>query len=75
MKGLVKTISPSFPMRLNKLEALRRAVDDKDMVGFAPHIREAYEKAAVDFDLNGDPQRIDMILDGAVRLPWNWQRM
>ncbi|MGI6704655.1 MAG: V-type ATP synthase subunit C [Clostridia bacterium] len=48
------------------VEALRRAVDDKDMVGFAPHIREAYEKAAVDFDLNGDPQRIDMILDGGL---------
>jgi V/A-type H+-transporting ATPase subunit C len=45
------------------VEALRKAVGDKDMTGFNPHIREAYEKATADFELNGDPQRIDMILD------------
>ncbi|MDD2573843.1 MAG: V-type ATP synthase subunit C [Bacillota bacterium] len=48
------------------VEALRKAVDDKDMVGFAPHIREAYERADVDFELNGDPRTIDMILDGGL---------
>lgn len=46
-----------------KVEALRKAVDDKDMVGFDSHIRDAFEKADMDFELKGDPQRIDMILD------------
>ncbi len=45
------------------IDALRKAVDDKDMVGFEPHIRDAFEDAMTDFELKGDPQRIDLILD------------
>ncbi len=33
------------------------------MTGFNLHIRDAYEKADTDFELNGDPRRIDLILD------------
>ncbi|HZX46218.1 MAG TPA: V-type ATP synthase subunit C [Clostridia bacterium] len=45
------------------VEALRKAVDDKNMTGFNPHIRDAYEKASTDFELNGDPRRVDLMLD------------
>jgi V/A-type H+-transporting ATPase subunit C len=46
-----------------EVEVLRKAVDDKDMTGFNPHIKQAFEKADMDFELNGDPQMIDIILD------------
>jgi V/A-type H+-transporting ATPase subunit C len=46
-----------------EVEVLRKAVDDKDMIGFNHHVKEAFEKADMDFELNGDPQMIDMIFD------------
>jgi V/A-type H+-transporting ATPase subunit C len=46
-----------------EVEVLRKAVDDKDMTGFNHHVKEAFERADTDFELNGDPQMIDMILD------------
>jgi V/A-type H+-transporting ATPase subunit C len=45
------------------LDAMKKAVEDKDFSGFNPHMKDAFERAVVDFELNGDPQRIDVILD------------
>ncbi len=45
------------------VEVLRKAVEDKDLAGFNKNLKQAFEKAAMDFELNGDPQKIDIILD------------
>lgn len=46
-----------------EVETLRKAVEDKNLTGFNPHIKEAFERADTDFELNGDPQMIDILLD------------
>lgn len=51
------------PMGSIDLDALKKAVEDKDLGGFSPHIKDAFDRAVMDFELNGDPQKIDVLLD------------
>lgn len=45
------------------LDRMTRAIKEKAYGDLPPELRKAAEEAAVDFELNNDPQRVDIILD------------